>query len=137
MELSPFALFACAVVTLKLTYTGCGLMRIGTMFSCQEWRRQRKKVCCFREGDRTVAAERAVGPEMRTSKREKLSRTECRMEMGLGWVAVLSCVGWGERDSGTERSCVGWGERGSGTERCCVGWGERGSGTVRSFSAGE
>jgi hypothetical protein len=102
MELSPFALFACAVVTLKVSYSGCGLMRIGTMFSCQEWRGQRKKVYCFREGVRTVAAERPVGPEMRTSKGEKFSGTECRMEMGLGWVVVLSCVGWGERGSGTE-----------------------------------
>ena len=72
------------------------------MFSCQEWRRQRKKVYCLRKGDRTVAAERAVGPEMRTSKGEKFSRTECRiclkgMEMGLDWVAVLSCISWGER----------------------------------------
>jgi hypothetical protein len=108
MELSPFELFACAVVTLKVSYTGCGLMRIGTMFGCQEWRRKRKKVYCLREGDRTVAAERAVGPEMRTSKGEKFSRTECRMclkgmEMGLDWVAVLRCISWGERDSGTER----------------------------------
>ena len=110
MELSPFALFACAVVTLKVSYSGCGLMRIGTMFSCQEWRGQRKKVYCFREGVRTVAAERPVGPEMRTSKGEKFSGTECRMEMGLGWEVVLSCVGWGERGSGTER-IVSVGER--------------------------
>jgi hypothetical protein len=107
MELPPFA---CVVVTLTVTYTRCGLMRIGTMFSCQEWRRQRKKVYCLRKGDRTVAAERAVGPEMRTSKGEKFSRIECRicrkgMEMGLDRVGVLSCISWGERDSGTER-CV-------------------------------
>lgn len=108
MELSPFALFACAVVTLTVSCTGCGLMRIGTMFSCQEWRRQRKKVYCLREGDRTVAAERAVGPEMRTSQGEKFSRTEYQiclkgMEMGVDWVALLSCISWGERGSGTER----------------------------------
>ena len=61
---------------------------------------------------------------MRTSKGEKFSRTECRMELGLGWVAALSCVGWGEKGSGTVGRRVGWGERGSGTERSCVGWGE-------------
>jgi len=108
MKLSPFALFACAVVTLKVSCTGCGLMRTGTMFGCQEWKRQCKKVHCLREGDRTVAAERAVGPEMGTSKGEKFSRTECRiclkgMEMGLDWVAMLTCISWGERSSGTER----------------------------------
>lgn len=95
MELSPFALFACAIVALKVSYTRCGLMRIGTLFSCQEWRRQRKKVYCLRKGDSTVAAERAVGPEMKTSKGEKFSRTECRIclkgiEMGMDWVAVQS-----------------------------------------------
>ena len=95
MELSPFALFACAIVALKVSYTRFGLMRIGTLFSCQEWRRQRKKVYCLRKGDSTVAAERAVGPEMKTSKGEKFSRTECRIclkgiEMGMDWVAVQS-----------------------------------------------
>lgn len=103
IELSPFAFFACTVVTLKVSYTRCGLMRIGTLFSCQEWRRQRKTVYCLRKGDRTVAVERTVGPEMRTSKGEKFGRTKYRIflkgiEMGLDWVAVLSCISWGQRE---------------------------------------
>jgi hypothetical protein len=94
MELSPFPLFTCGVVAFRVFCTRSGLMRTGTMCSCQDGEDSvRKSIVC--EGAiRRRQQKGQFGSEMRTNKREKFGRIEYRNSLE-GMKLVLDLQGEG------------------------------------------